>query len=149
MDPETQHHMRSFADAINKTAAAHNKLAQEVQQRQQEAAAEKMIEALTKIISASYEKAVAYTNVVLVAGYASFFALWSSTKPVLSDSLAIAAALLMTFSATIFVLFELYKMIQTARFFSQHQGLLTDPQLRKDLEAFQTKLKEFENLQRK
>jgi len=35
-------------------------------------------------LGASYEKAMAYTNLIVVAGYAGFFALWQITKDYLS-----------------------------------------------------------------
>ena len=139
--------MDNLANTINKTIVAHNKLAHDFHQNQQEATAEKMIDALNKIVAFSYDKAAAYTNVVLVAGYASFFALWSTTKPVLTHWLSLTALLLMTISATVFVLFELYKMIHSGRFFLDHKHLITDQELRKDPKKLQAKLNEFEQLQ--
>jgi hypothetical protein len=45
---------------------------------QQSDSSERLFEELVKVISASYDKASAYTNLVMVAGYATFFATWAS-----------------------------------------------------------------------
>lgn len=148
MDQETQFHMRNMQDAIKAIAEQQQKTAQEAHRRQQEAAAEKMIETLVKILSSSYDKAIAYTNVVIVAGYAAFFAIWGGTKPVLTEWLAITSALLMVVSAAVFVFFELFKMVQSSRSFLQLQGIAADEQARKDPEVFQSKVKAFEASQR-
>jgi hypothetical protein len=41
---------------------------------------EKRIEAATRITAALYDKAAAYTNLVIIAGYAAFFAVWGNIK---------------------------------------------------------------------
>lgn len=148
MDFDTQRALRGLGDLITRNAHEQNRLAGVVHQMHQEMTTEKMTEALTKIVSATYDKAVAYTNVILVAGYASFFALWSATKPVLSEHLSIAAVLLMMLSVTIFVFFELFKMVQHGCLFSRHQDLLTDRGARDDPRLLQQRLKEFQDAQR-
>jgi hypothetical protein len=104
------------------------------------AIAAKQLEQLTKVLTAAYDKAIAYTDLILVAGYASFFALWSATKPVLSERLAIAACLSMLISAATFVFFEVYKAIHTSRFMTRNQQLLVEPDPRK----LQANLKAYE-----
>lgn len=63
MDQETWRALNDLGKVVTKNAAEHNKLAHVVQRSHQEGASEKMTEALIKIVSATYEKAVAYTNV--------------------------------------------------------------------------------------
>ena len=101
-----------------------------------------------KILSISYDKAIAYNNVVIVAGYATFFAIWGATKPALTHWISITPALLMVSSATVFVLFELFKMVQSSRTMLQLQSIAADENARKDPEIFQSKMKAFETLQR-
>jgi len=84
-------------------------------ERRQKEAAEKVIETQIRIFTASYDKAVAYTNVIMVAGYAAFFGMWTLTKPFLSKRQALWAALFMCMSAATFVLFEVYKMASTSQ----------------------------------
>ena len=82
-----------------------------VNQQQQEQVAKDIIESHIKILSASYDKAVTYTNVIVIGGYASFFGLWSVSKPYLSAVQARWAALIMLLSVSTFVFFEVYKMV--------------------------------------
>ena len=62
-----------------------------------------------RIIAGAYEKANAYTNLIIVAGYAGLFALWQFTKDNLSRRQVIISGLLTITSLAIFVLFEIYK----------------------------------------
>jgi hypothetical protein len=87
----------------------------EAAEKQQREMVEKIIENQIKIITASYDKATAYTNLIVVAGYAAFFGLWTLTKAYLTKPLAMWAALLMLSSAATFVFFEVYKMFFTSR----------------------------------
>lgn len=135
-------------EAIKKIAEQQQRMALDAHQRQQKAAAEKMVETLVKILSSSYDKAIAYNNIVIVAGYATFFAIWGATKPALTHWIAITSALLMVCSATVFVLFELFKMVQSSRTFLRLQSIASDDNARKDPEVFQSKIKAFEASQR-
>jgi len=80
---------------------------------------EKIVETQIKIITAAYDKSTAYTNFVIVAGYATFFGLWTITKAYMSHGQVLWAALLMGFSASSFVLFEVYKMAFVSHAFSK------------------------------
>jgi hypothetical protein len=95
-------------------------------ERQQREVSERIIETQIKIVTAAYDRAMAYTNIVVVAGYATFFGLWSLTKPFLEKTLALRAALLMCVSAAIFVLFEVYKMAFTAHHLNKRYLALSD-----------------------
>ena len=68
-----------------------------------------VVETQIRIIAGSYEKANAYTNLIILAGYAGLFALWQLTKDNLSRAQTLTSALLMLISIVIFVLFEIYK----------------------------------------
>src|SRR5229473_781460 len=67
------------------------------------------VEIQIRIIAGAYEKANAYTNLIILAGYAGLFALWQFTKDNLSRTQVLVSALLTLTSITIFVLFEIYK----------------------------------------
>ncbi len=75
---------------------------------------EKEIEMRTQIISAAYDRAATYTNLIIFAGYAGTFTLWSFTKDFLPEKAAILIALMMGVSLFIFCGWEVYKMIQTS-----------------------------------
>lgn len=102
---------------------------------------EQRIEAVTKILASLYEKAAAYSNVMIIAGYAAFFAVWANTKAYLGKRETLWAALLMAVSIILFVLFEIVKMFITGK------GLMN---LRKEVvsatpETFTAKLDELKN----
>ena len=99
---------------------------------------------LIKLASAMYDKAIAYTNLVIMAGYAGFFGLWSITKDNLTPKHVLWSALFILISISSFVTFETVKMIVNACFmFSTNKLLkrLPDAQTEKD---FVNILKEYE-----
>jgi len=59
---------------------------------------EKIIDELLKIQAANYEKAAAYMNLIIVAGYAVFYTVWAKSDKYLSDALFVTSAFLMTLS---------------------------------------------------
>src|SRR5258708_28488103 len=72
-----------------------------------------------RIIAGAYEKANAYTNLIIVAGYAGLFAVWQFTKDNLSRKQTLISALLIIVSLAIFVIFEIYKAHYTSRLLRQ------------------------------
>ncbi len=69
------------------------------------------ISILESINAAQYDQAARYTSVIIVAGYAAFFAMWSSVKDDLSRVCVLWAGVLMMVSIVLFVGFEVSKMI--------------------------------------
>lgn len=90
--------------------------------------AEQVIEMHMKVLSAAYEKTTAYTNLITVAGYAGFFALWQVTKDYLSRNQVLWAALLLLTSLTVFVLFEVYKAYYSSRTLLHYGEILNKPE---------------------
>ncbi len=80
--------------------------AQEAERQKQE-----VVDVAIKIATATYTSAKAYANVIIIAGYAAFLAMWSYVRADVPKEATLWALLLMMASATVFVLFELYKMI--------------------------------------
>jgi hypothetical protein len=86
-------------------------IAQKVAEMGHKASAKEMFDLQLKLFSTLYDKAAAYTNSIVIAGYAGFFGLWALTRRYFTRSIALTAALLITISLTIFVAFEIFKMI--------------------------------------
>ncbi len=76
---------------------------------------DRRIETMIKVMSALYDKAAAYTNIIMAAGYAGFFAVWSNMKAYMSPTEMRVSALCMLVSLLVFVLWEVTKMILTSR----------------------------------
>lgn len=76
---------------------------------------QRRIETLKEITAHSFSQAKAYTNVVLAAGYAGLFALWSTFAKEFSDSVKLISGLLIAFSLVLFLAWELFGMIARHR----------------------------------
>src|SRR5687767_2281479 len=75
--------------------------------KEEEENAAKARAALIEILSASYDKAAAYANVIILAGFAGGFAIWSNVQENISTRARITVALLLTISLATFVFFEI------------------------------------------
>lgn len=91
------------------------KIAQALAEKARHETHEKRIEETTKLLSALYDRAAAYTNLIIVAGYAGFFAVWGSVKSDLSKSEMLASAFCLSFSLMVFVFWEILVMLYTSR----------------------------------
>jgi hypothetical protein len=75
---------------------------------------DKEIEMKIQIISAAYDSASTYINLIIFAGYAGTFTLWSFTKDYLPELATIIIALMVGISLFLFCGWEIYKMIYTS-----------------------------------
>lgn len=119
-------------------------LVQLLQQLSKQQVAKEIVDTQIKILGALYDKAISYTNLIIVAGYASFFAMWSFTKEYLSPRQALWAALLMSISIVTFVFFEIIKMTVTSRSLLARTKAVSDPAAANDPQRLLTSLREFE-----
>jgi hypothetical protein len=84
------------------------------------------VELQKEVLSASFNQAQAYTNIVLGAGYAGFFAVWAFTREQLTAPQALWSALLVAISLLSFVLFEVYKARYVSRLLLTLSNTLND-----------------------
>lgn len=87
------------------------KIMSEALERQLEDQVEKEIEIRIRIISAAYDKASAYANIIILAGYAAIFTTWSLTKDYLPENAAMTIAMMIGLSLFVFCGWEVFKMI--------------------------------------
>ena len=73
------------------------------------------IEAQKELIAHAFSQAHAYTNLVLSAGYAGFFAIWSFLTPELTKAEVFWSALLVSISLSVFILWEVYQSYYRSR----------------------------------
>jgi len=73
------------------------------------------IEAQKEILASAFDKAQAYTNVIIFAGFAGYFGIWSLVKDKLTDATVFSSALLISLSIAAFVAWEVYGMIHRSR----------------------------------
>ena len=81
----------------------------------------------TEAVHFQYAQLTAYTNLILGAGYAGFFATWSLTKENLSKSLSSVAGILILVSLFFFVLFEIIRMVYTTIELEKQDKALAQP----------------------
>lgn len=121
--------------AIDQQARGMNKLMQamsDAAKKQHEAALltqqNEIKNTLIEFQAKLYDRAAAYTNLVLFGGYAGTFAIWAATRSQISPKANIIIALTLGVSLATFVFFEVYKATYTAIRFMKNRSLIFSPQ---------------------
>lgn len=78
-----------------------------------------------EILAHVYDKASAYSNLIMMGGYAAIFAIWQLMKSHLNFWQESLIAFLVTSSIILFTGFEIYKMISHAVFFRRLDKILS------------------------
>ena len=102
MDHDTR---RVIAGVESKLGKAINEIAVAQQRKEAEAQQKKALDAMVDMQSKILDKAIAYTNLIMIGGYAGIFAIWSATRKDLSPKMNIAVALAAGVSLTVFIAF--------------------------------------------
>lgn len=76
---------------------------------------DRKLEDLLNYFEKLHERSLSYTNLVIGAGYAGYFALWSLARDYILPPLARISLFAMSVSLAIFVLFEIAKMMSISR----------------------------------
>jgi hypothetical protein len=87
--------------------------------------AEEYRRTIVEIQSKLYDKTTAYTNLVMLGGYAGSFTLWSYTKQQLPPRANIIVALTLGMSLVGFVLYQVYKIAMQIKHFTFVRYLLS------------------------
>ncbi|NTV05451.1 MAG: hypothetical protein HGA59_02950 [Chlorobiaceae bacterium] len=74
-----------------------------------------LLNAQKELAAHTFDKAQAYTNVVLLAGYAGFFAIWSFIRPDITNEQVFWSGLLIALSLTAYMLWEIYGSFYRSR----------------------------------
>ncbi|NIA07839.1 MAG: hypothetical protein GWP14_09460 [Actinobacteria bacterium] len=100
----------------------------DAQKKEQQQIVNNIVDMQIKILAAIYDKATTYTQLIIIVGYASFFGIWSFVKGYISEKCVLWSAIFMSVSVTIFVLFEVCKMIYTSWFLLKRDSTLKNIQ---------------------
>lgn len=104
--------------------------------------AEKRRDILLEVSATSYERGTAYSNLIILAGYAGSFSVWALVKDddILSPRATAAVGTFLGLSLLVFVTFEIWKMIELS-----NRGIRVGTILRRkqSAEAFLRELAEF------
>lgn len=120
------------------------KVIQHLSEEQQKRVAKEIIDSQINIIGALYDKAATYTNIIIIAGYASFFGLWSLTKEHLNKEQILWAAIFISISLISFVFFEVVKMIITSFSLLKQQASISDPAVVNDPNKLLSRLQRYD-----
>ena len=110
--------------------------------QQQERQATELVDAQVKMLTAVFDKATAYTNLMIVGAYAGFFGLWQLTKDYLTKPEALWSALLVFVSLFFFVVFEVTKMVVVQIQITSKAKALQSPEVRTSPQALALRLGE-------
>lgn len=106
----------------------------------QDATTERMRSDIVEIQARVYDKAASYFNIIILAGYAGIFFVWTQSSEFLSKNAVAICALLMVISVLTFVLFEIAKMTFFAYTIIRFKGFILDPKspfdIRQNVENF-------------
>ena len=122
-------------------------IAQQVAKLQQEKRAAEITELQNKLITVTYDKAAAYTTVIVFGGYAGFFAIWQLAKDHLSKGQTLWSALLVLVSLLAFVLFEVIKMVIVTRSLFKRAAVLQEPAVQSNPERLVAALRALDESQ--
>lgn len=99
---------------LERTLMKHNARLEKIERHftaeQQKQVQRALLDQYTKM----FDRAQAYANVIILAGYAGAFTVWSNTRPALSSKLNITIALCLGLSLVAFVGWEVFGMIKRA-----------------------------------
>jgi len=101
-------------------------------------ATDKQVDALIHLQEKQMNHQASYTNLIMVAGYAGYFAFWSTLVTKLPQWIFALCGLLMTLSLTLFISWEIIKAFWTGRYLHQVQKILGKPRGRQTLSEVQT-----------
>lgn len=108
------------------------------QTARQERAARLTIDLLVEMTTVLFDKAAAYTSLVMLGGYAGIFSIWAFVNEGIDPRARLWVALLLMVSIVAFVAYEVYKMIFSAIQTYSLSALLNVPRTPEQmLEAFQ------------
>jgi len=83
----------------------------------------KQMELHKSFVESSFDKADQYLRTIQLGGYAAFFAVWGMTREWLTPFWGVLAAILMIVSATIFVIWEIWKSTLLSLVLKHHASI--------------------------
>jgi len=99
-------------------------LVREVEDMKQQQIVEKQISAFIQLNEKLMSNANSYTNLIMVAGYAGYFAFWSTLAGKIPTWLFNTCGLAISFSLTLFITWEIVKMFWGAKHMRATQEIL-------------------------
>ncbi|MBA3598771.1 MAG: hypothetical protein H0W40_15535 [Methylibium sp.] len=115
-------------------------LLKQAAEREEARQASEIADAQLEVVTATFDRATAYSNLIILGGYAGYFGLWQLTKDHLTKQQALWSALLFLASLAAFVIFEVTKMVVIQKGVMSQAAVLRSPEARKNPQALLKKL---------
>lgn len=96
------------------------------QSEAQNALAERFKDTMIDAQSKLYDKSTAYSNLIMVGGYAGAFTIWGNTTDDLTRHANILVATTIGFSLLVFILYQVYKMATHILHFNKIRYIISD-----------------------
>jgi hypothetical protein len=106
--------LQRWSNDVSKQINTLGKEVEELKQFQSDVQHDKQVQTALEIMNRMQSGHAAYTNLVIAAGYAAYFTLWSTLKSDLPTWLYALSGLTITLSLLIFMVWEITKMIWSA-----------------------------------
>ena len=107
------------------------------------------LEMRRQVIAEAYERSEKYTNIIILAGYAGIFSMWSLIKNYLDKDIVLISALMIGVSLTTFIIWEVFKMFVSAAQCKKISEILYQNKkpslIQKDLQDFSVKVRNLNN----
>jgi hypothetical protein len=94
-----------------------------------------MLEAQKELLAYTFSQAQSYTNLIIVAGYAGFFAIWTQMAGEMAPATRFWSGLLISISVAGFIGWEVYGMILRSKSMFGVARAVNDPQRYEELIA--------------
>lgn len=92
-----------------------------------------MLEAQKELLAHTFSQAQSYTNLIIVAGYAGFFAIWTQMASEMAPATRFWSGLLISLSVAGFIGWEVYGMILRSKAMLEIARAVNDPQRYEEL----------------
>lgn len=102
-----------------------------------------------EILQETYQQQKRHTNIIIMAGYATFFGLWKITESSLSEWHVVLSCLLVSISASLFVIFQVLNMFIVQRNIMSFSSTLQEVEDKKSEEEINELLEQYSNFSHK
>ena len=137
------HRLQTWSQQMEKRASDLGRRVANLQAFQAAVEYDKQIKAAQELTTQLQSNATAYTNLVLVAGYAGFFTFWATLSSKLPPWLYVVTGLLIIVSLLAFIGWEVTKMVWSALHLNKVQQDLSGKPGPEVLAQFQSSLQRF------
>lgn len=123
--------MRDLKNVDQARVDGQNQLARSINQigaQQAKILQKEQMATLKEFFTHAFSRSISYTQIIMAAGYAAFFTVWTSVKTDLTKTFIYSSGLLVTLSVLLFIMAEVHKMLSTGRHYRKiYKEIFSNP----------------------